>query len=453
MSSEECRDEGEDPTSYLFSLERHGIKLGLRNIKTLCAALGHPERSFASIIVAGTNGKGSVASMVERALRATGLVTGCFTSPHLSDVSERFVVDGLPVDQSALERATTVLQRTVADLLATGSLPSPPTFFEATTAIAFLLFRRAGVQTAILEVGMGGRFDATNIVDPIVAVVTSVDLDHQQFLGDTLDEIAFEKAGVIKPRGIVVTGETKEAPLGVLRRACRDRGARLIEAESGVDAFASTTHGVTELSLTTPSTSYGPVALSLRGQHQVRNAVIAVRTLEAIPTLTVPPAAICAGLSDTCWPGRLELVQWPGSPVDGNRPEQWLLLDAAHNVAAATALNAYLEENYPGGLPLVLAIMKDKDAANMLTALKGSARRFVCTEVAGGRGRSADQLAALAREHVPDASVAAITPPIAALESALETDNTVCVAGSIFLVGEVRSLTMRNHAQPRGSIS
>ena len=172
-----------DPLSYLCSLEQYGIKLGLDNIRTLTTALNHPERSFQSIVVAGTNGKGSVAAMIERSLRAAGYKTGRYTSPHLVALSERFVIDGRPVTIDVLRREASRLRSTIDTLRNTGELAAPPTFFEATAAIALSLFRQAGVSLAVLEVGMGGRFDATNIVTPVAVVIPSIDLDHQQFLG------------------------------------------------------------------------------------------------------------------------------------------------------------------------------------------------------------------------------------------------------------------------------
>ena len=429
---------------YVSSLAQHGIKLGLDNIRILCEALGHPERTFESIIVAGTNGKGSVVSMIETALRTAGLRTGSFTSPHLTELAERFGIGGRPVEHDQLVDAATALHATVATLLASHRLAAPPTFFETTTALAFMLFRRAGVQVAVLEVGMGGRFDATNVVEPVAAVITNIDLDHQEFLGQTLPEIAFEKAGVIKPGAVVVTGETKPAALDVLRRVCDGHGVTLIEALSDVETTTMTTQGVTELSLITPHGSYRRVPLSLRGRHQVDNAIIAVRLLENLPTASIPPQAIRAALGHTDWPGRLELVRRP-RPSDPLSGDQWVVFDAAHNVAAAKALNSYLVDIYPGGVPLVLAVMRDKNAAGMLTALTPSVTHVVCTEVANARARPADSLAVLAAEHCPNAVVTVVAPPIAALEAAWEIGDMACAAGSIYLVGELRRLTTATH--------
>ena len=421
-----------DPLSYLCSLEQYGIKLGLDNIRTLTTALNHPERSFQSIVVAGTNGKGSVAAMIERSLRAAGYKTGRYTSPHLVALSERFVIDGRPVTIDVLRREASRLRSTIDTLRSTGELAAPPTFFEATTAIALSLFRQAGVSLAVLEVGMGGRFDATNIVTPVAVVIPSIDLDHQQFLGSTLAEIAFEKAGVIGPGAIVVTGESKVVALEVLRRIADERGARFLEAGQGVKTRATVRVGVTRLEqLTTPWRHYEPLTLALNGRHQVLNAIVAVRLLEEIGTIgvDVPVPAIRTGLIDTLWRGRLELVR-----VEHDRS---ILLDAAHNVAAATALGTYVLEAYPGGLPFVFGALRDKDVTGMLRALGTAVTRIVCAPMTSSRAWTTDQLAAIVRKERGDLPVTLASSPQAALEEAWTEAATVVATGSIYLIGEL----------------
>ena len=421
-----------DSLAYLFSLEQYGIKLGLDNIRALTAALDHPERAFRSIVVAGTNGKGSVAAMVERSLRAAGYATGRYTSPHLVDLSERFVIDGRPVTPEVLRREADRLRATIDTLRATGRLAAPPTFFEATTAIALSLFRRAGVRLAVLEVGMGGRFDATNVVTPVAVVIPSIDLDHQQFLGSSLAEIAFEKAGVIGPGTVVVTGEDKVVALEVLRRVADERGARFLEAGRGVETRVTVREDATRIDqLTTPRRHYEPLTLALPGRHQVHNAVVAVRLLEEIGTIgfDVPPPAIRAGLIDTRWRGRLELVR-----VDRDRS---VLLDTAHNVAAATALGNYVREAFPGGLPFVFGALRDKDVTGMLRALGSAVTRIVCAPIASGRAWTTDQLASIVRQGRDDLPVTVASSPRAALDEAWTTAATAGAAGSIYLVGEL----------------
>ena len=421
------------PLESLFGLEQHGIKLGLDNIRALCAALGDPEQAFQSVIVAGTNGKGSVSAVIDTALRASGLTTGRFTSPHLIDLEERFCVNGEPIDRVTLSRLAAQLQNVINDLRQSGRLPAPPTFFEATTALAFRLFQRSDVDVAVVEVGMGGQYDATNIVTPIAAVITTVDLDHQQFLGATLPEIAFEKAGVIKPGILTVTAETKPAALEVIRRVCRERDARLVETSREVTTRVALRDGVTELELTTPRTTYGPLRLSLRGRHQVGNVCAAVRLLEELDI--VPPVmsdAIEAGLTTTRWPGRLELVQGAG--------DRRVLLDAAHNPAAAGALGRYLAEVYPHGVPLVFAAMRDKDVAGIIRALAPHVTRVVCTSVQNPRAYRAGELADVVATTCPALPTLVQESPRCALETAWTDGNTVCAAGSAYLVGELSDL-------------
>lgn len=259
---------------YLYDLEQFGVKLGLENIRVLQEALGFPDQSFTSIVVAGTNGKGSVAAMLDTALRSAGYTTGRFTSPHLVNLEERFYVHGTPVPYDELVAEADHLRATVSQLLMNGKLLTPPTFFEATTAIALSLFRNAGVRVAVLEVGMGGRFDATNVVTPTAVAIPSIDLDHQQYLGTTLAEIAFEKAGVIKTGSLVIVGETQLEAVEVIRQACHERASRLVEAMPQVKTKVGLRNGLTELDMTTPIRSYGPIRLGLRGRHQVRNAVV-----------------------------------------------------------------------------------------------------------------------------------------------------------------------------------
>ena len=216
---------------FLFSLERFGMKFGLANIARLCEALGHPERAFPSLIIAGTNGKGSVTAMVDAALRAAGHRSARYTSPHLVRLSERFVIGGREVAADQLEAAASRVRRTAETLVAQGALDALPTFFEATTAAAFVLFRDAGVRIAVLEVGLGGRLDATNIVSPVAAAIVSIDLDHQAQLGNTIASVAAEKAGVIKDGIPVVCGPLPPEALEVVERVCAERRAHLIRTD------------------------------------------------------------------------------------------------------------------------------------------------------------------------------------------------------------------------------
>ena len=418
---------------YLCDLEQFGIKLGLENIKVIREALGFPDQSFTSIIVAGTNGKGSVAAILDTALRSAGYTTGRFTSPHLVSLKERFYVRGTPVAYDELLAETDRFRATVSNLLMNGKLLAPPTFFEATTAIALSLFRNAGVRVAVLEVGMGGRFDATNVVTPTAVAIPSIDLDHQQYLGTTLAEIAFEKAGVIKTGALVIVGETQLEAVEVIRQACHERKSRLVEPMTQVETKIGLQNGLTELDMTTPIRRYGPIRLGLRGRHQVRNAVVAVRLLEELENYGLPVSkeAILEGLVNTRWGGRLELVS-----LDTHRS---ILLDAAHNVASATAFAAYVDEVWPNGMPLIFAALEDKDISGMIRALGKSVTAMVCPPLTSQRALAPEALVRKVKEANPDLTTIVAPSPHAALEIAWRQGNVIGAAGSIYLIGALMS--------------
>jgi dihydrofolate synthase/folylpolyglutamate synthase len=398
-----------DPLPYLFSLEQFGIKFGLDNISTLVARLGHPERAFQSAHVAGTNGKGSVTAMVDAALRAAGHRSARYTSPHLVDLTERFVIDGQPVSEDALVAVVADLQRLAESLLEDGTLSAPPTFFEVTTAAAFELFRRAGVAMAVIEVGLGGRLDATNVILPAVTAITSIAFDHERYLGSTIEEIAFEKAGIIKPGVPVVIGELQTEASAVIHRVARERGADVIR--------------------TTAADARG-FSIGLPGAHQAGNAAIAVKVLETLDAqgMLVPREAIAHGLSQPEWPGRLDR-----RPLADGRE---LLLDAAHNPAGAAALASYLRAEHGGPRPLVFAAMRDKDTAGMFAALLPAVSHLILTRATSPRSADPSALEAQARA-ISDLPVT-IAPSLAeALAIAWRDSPRIVVAGSIFLLGDV----------------
>ena len=420
------------PLEYLFGLEFHGHKLGLANIRVITDALGRPQDACPSIAVAGTNGKGSVCAMASAALTAAGYRTGCYTSPHLVHVEERFTIDGVPVAPAELGDLVEDLRARVERLMALGRLQATPTFFEVATAAAFEWFRRRGVEVAVLEVGMGGRLDATSVASPLAGAITNIALDHQQYLGATLDEIAFEKAGIVKPGMRLVCGERSAGPLSVIAAACAERGAALVRADDGASLSAEMAGGVTSMTLRTPAWTYGPLALGLAGRHQVRNALVAVRLLEALSEsgVAVPAAAIAQGLREATWPGRLDWRRL----ADGRR----VLLDAAHNEAGAATLADYLREAVPGGRqPLVFGAVRDKDHAGMLRHLLPAAATVVLTAPPTPRAADPEALKAAALAIDPGARVVIERDPAAALDAAWAAAPDITVAGSIFLLGAV----------------
>jgi len=399
-----------DPFTYLFGLEKFGIKFGLDNISTIVARLGHPERAFQSVHVAGTNGKGSVVAMVDAALRAAGHRSARYTSPHLVDLTERFTIDGQPVARDRLAAVVVEIRATIEQLQAEGALAVQPTFFEVTTAAAFELFRRAGVDVAVLEVGLGGRLDATNVVSPIATAITSIDFDHQKFLGNTLSEIATEKAGIVKPGIPVVVGELHPEASAAIEEVARRRRSPVIRATAG---------------------DVDNLTVGLRGAHQRANAAVAVRLLQIVGAsgLTLPRQAVAAGLADPHWPGRLDLRR-----LSGNRE---VLLDAAHNPAGAAALASYLKAECDPAPPLVFAAMRDKDAGAMLRALLPAVSRVVFTRASNPRSADPAALAAQARAIAPSLPVSAEPDVHEALAEAWRAAPRIGVAGSIFLLGDV----------------
>jgi len=398
------------PRERLFALEQFGIKLGLDNSTTILQSLNRPDQAFTTIHVGGTNGKGSVTAMVERGLRAAGHRTGRYTSPHLTDIEERIVIDGAPVASGAFDAITADVLGIVDELIETGLLPHLPTFFEVTTAIAFEAFRRARVSAAVIEVGLGGRYDATNVITPAVTAITSIALDHERHLGTSLSEIAFEKAGIIKPGVPIVAGWMPVEAARVITDAARLKRAPLTWAA--------------------PAEAGTPVQLALAGRHQQRNAAVAVEILRRCSIdLAMPRDAIVAALTDVEWPARLEWLRVPAGDV---------LLDAAHNPDGAAALAEYVLASV-GPLPLVCGVMGDKDVPAIARALSPAVSRFVTTTAPSPRALSARELADCIRGAVPGAAVESRDDPMAALLEALHSAPRTMVGGSIFLVGPVRA--------------
>ncbi len=416
----------DDPLAFLFGLEQFGIKFGLDNIRALVERLGHPERAFRTIHVAGTNGKGSVTAMIDACLRAAGHRSGRYTSPHLVDVRERFTVDGTPVDRAALGDVLGVIRDLDTGMRRSGALLAEPTFFEVATAAAFELFRRARVDVAVVEVGLGGRLDATNVVEPIVTVVTSIAFDHEQYLGRTLADIAREKGGIVKPGVPVVVGALAPEADEALAAIAGERGAPYVRAHEGVVA-ASSERGIR---VRTPGRDYGGMRMALAGAHQIDNAIVAIRALELADRagLGVPGAAVAEGLAGVVWPGRLDWRRLP----DGRAA----LLDAAHNPEGASALAAYLAAR-GAPIPMVFAAMRDKDVRGILSALAPHVSALLLTRPSNPRAADPDELAAVARLVAPHVPRAVRPSPLGALAAAWRLSPEIVVAGSIFLLGDV----------------
>jgi len=413
----------EDALAYLKSREKFGIKFGLANIGQLAEALGRPERRFTSVLIAGTNGKGSTAALLQSILTAAGYRTGRYTSPHVRFLEERIAVDGRLI-------APDELASVVARVATAAEQLNEPTFFEAVTASAFAFFAERGVDIAVLEVGMGGRWDATNIAPATVSVITPIGFDHELFLGDTLTEIAAEKAAIIKEGRPVVVGELVPEALEVVRAEARRRDAELIRARDGVEMCSEAVDRRQRVSLRTLNVDYGELELPLAGEHQLDNLALAIRVAELVaPELT--PDHVREGVRSTKWRGRLERIATPvGAPG--------LLLDAAHNVMAAEQLAKFLKAHPHDRRVLLFGVMKDKRVREMLAHLLPHVAHFVATRPEMSRARGPEELAAFSAEQgTPAEAIASSSDALARARELAGPTGEVVVAGSIFLLGEV----------------
>jgi len=410
----------------LYRFERSGMRLGLEGIESLLEPAGRPDRAFPSALIAGTNGKGSTAAHLSSILRAAGKRVGLYTSPHLLRFNERIRIDGAEISDDALE---TLLHRWWPRYEATR-----PSFFEATTALCFDHFAESRVDFAVAEVGLGGRLDATNVLNPRVSVITTIALDHAEILGRTLGRIAREKAGIVKEGGTLVLGVRRAEPRGEILRAAAEKGARVLRlgtdaryAARGVDAAGTTFRLAT-------ASFQGTLRTPLIGLHQARNAAVAALAAEAIlgaegVDAAAIASAIATGIERTHWPARAEIVS-------GDPP---ILLDAAHNVEGAQAIAATASALF-GNRPIavVAAFSRDKQHAAILRALGKAASRFILTQFAGERSTPVERLLAAAPAgHLESEGVPVPGEAIdRALAWASARGGAVLVTGSFYLIGE-----------------
>lgn len=422
----------------LDRLARVGVRLGLDTSRRLLAALGDPQTRFPVILVAGTNGKGSTAALMAAIAAAAGYRTGLYTSPHLEEVEERVRIDGLAISSGRLAE---LLDEVVG--AAAAALEDPPTYFEALTALAFSHFSHEGVDLAVVEIGLGGRLDATNVCEPILSLVTEISLEHQQYLGSTLAEIAREKAGILRAgRPALAWVEDAEA-LRALEQAAGGGDVPLRSVASEVRWSVLRTDGWRgqEISLETPLASYC-FRLPLLGRHQVKNAALATRAGEVLATLgfdRIDAARIAAGIAVCRWPGRLEAVAvGTGKTV---------LLDAAHNPAAVEVVCGFLDQR-GSRFDLLFGVLEDKEFTAMLPPLAQRAARVTLTVPEEPRGLNP-------RALVPLVANADVEPEIdRALDRALSGDSPLLVVcGSIYLVGAVRRLLTRRFGLPEPAVS
>lgn len=414
--------------AYLYALESRGISPGLSRVHEALSLRGDPQRAYPSILVAGTNGKGSVASSLASVLTAAGHKVGLFTSPHLHRLVERFVIGGKPVSERALTRQVNALRAFVE------SEGTPPlTFFELCTLLAFELFCVARCDVVVLEVGLGGRLDATNVVTPLVSVITSIALDHTDRLGPTLAHVAREKAGIIKPGVPVVVGTREPSALRTIRARARRVGAPLFAIDHQFEVEASGE----QVAVVVGERRLDRLRTPLLGAYQADNLACTVAALSLLPArLAVPERALRRGLARVRWPGRLELLA--GAPD--------VLCDAAHNPHAAQALAEYLARiraDYTRAV-LLFGAMRDKDHALMLDLLRPHVDALIFARAHTPRAESAEVLAKRyggeAIERVPGA--------LARARKLAGRRGLVIACGSIFLMAEVRARVLGVRADP-----
>ncbi len=429
----------------LFALEQFGIKLGLNAMRVLLQGLGDPHLAWPALHVAGTNGKGSVTAMAERALREAGLSTGRYTSPHLFRVEERIALAGRDVESGRLAEALDRVFAVVDRLVESGALAAVPTYFEVSTAAAFLLFAEAGVDVAVVEVGLGGRYDATNVITPVAGAITSIDFDHERHLGSTLTAIATEKAGIAKAGVPLVVGDVPVEAWHAIDEVARKAGAAVTRVGDGAIVNAEMIAGHARFSATTPAGRYGPVRIALAGRHQAANALVAVRLLETFAAATglrLESSHVEAGLARVQWPARLE---WLHHPATGRR----VLIDAAHNPAGARALASYLAMAELPPVTLVTSVMADKDIAGVLGPLLPHVGRVVATRADTPRAMHPQALAdEVARHARPGTSIDVVTEAMAAFTHATTLAPPVVLAGSIYLVGPLRAALVEIGYEP-----
>lgn len=409
-------------------------KFGLDNITALAAGLGNPERAIPCVHIAGTNGKGSTAAMLESILRVSGLHTGLYTSPHLERINERIRLDGESISDEEFATAWTRVQSTIESLMASGKLAAHPTFFECVTAMAFQAFAARRVDFSIYEVGLGGRLDATNIVQPEVAVITPIDFDHENFLGHSIEEIAGEKAGIIKPGAWVVSSVERPEARAVIARRCVEQGARLFEVDDAwkVEDLQASDGLYSAVVSAAYTGSKMVIAPALPGRFQIRNALAAATAAQLLAQRGFPVdnPAIITGILQVNWPGRLERLS--------DRPAVYL--DGAHNPAGARELARFWDENFRGRrITLVYGAMRDKAVDEIAGQLFPRASRVILTEPRQPRAVSAAILAEMTSHFGVPTSV--VRDPAEALEAALansKSEDVVFVSGSLYLVGDLR---------------
>jgi dihydrofolate synthase / folylpolyglutamate synthase len=414
-------------------------KFDLEYVRVLLRELGNPERNFKSVLIAGTNGKGSTAATLASILAAAGHRTGLYTSPHLIRINERIRVNGAEIGNDDLARVYDRVEAAAQKLVAGGEIPWHPSFFEMLTAMAFQHLAEARVEVAVLEVGMGGRLDATNVIDLLVSVITDISLDHQKYLGNTITEIAGEKAGIIRPNGVVVTLPQHPEANNVIGNTVLERGARMVSAVPYVPPVSPGASGHTSYALDVMGEQI-TVESPLVGRHQLRNVALAIAAAEELNRagISIRARDIERGIRETRWPGRFQAI-----PATAGRPE--IVLDGAHNPAGAWALRSALSDRYSGrDITIVFGVMRDKDVREVAEILFPIARRVIVTQANNPRSATPEEISAatgrISADILEAGGVEDALGRACGLASSDRGKPLVVIAGSIYIVGEALEL-------------
>ena len=427
--------------AYLYSLgnEVEAMKLGLDNIRKLLAALGNPETRYLKVQIAGTNGKGSVCAFLNSICLEAGVKTGLYTSPHLVSVTERIKINGDDVSEEDFARLATRVRIESERLVEKGDLENVPTFFEQVTAIALVAFAEANVDLAILETGLGGRFDAVTAANAEICAITRIDLDHQQYLGETIEEIAAEKAAIIRASSHVVIGKQSPKALKVILDHCESLS--VTPNDEIYRPWKAVQNDDDSVSVETTRYVFQDVVLGLKGQHQIENAETAlniVQSLEYQFGLDMEDCeCIVPGLQNARHPGRLE---WIGN----------ILLDGAHNVGGAKAMAAYIDKYVDRPLTMIFGAMRDKNVKEIAAILWPRAAQIILTQPRNSRALHPKELIDLRPENVNQSKIVLTRSVYEAIGLAREetvSENVTIVTGSLYLVGEVRRLLTGTHKQ------
>ena len=413
-------------------------KFDLAHMRVLLNAMNHPEQAFRSVLIAGTNGKGSTAATLASILQASGLKTGLYTSPHLVRINERIRVNGEEIGDDEFADLHDQVDRVAERLIQQRELPWHSSFFEMMTAIAFAYFARKQIEIAVLEVGMGGRLDATNVVEPAVSVIADISLDHQKFLGNTVTEIAREKVGIIRPGGVVVTLPQQPEANDVIGHAILDLNARAVSAVEYVPPVSPGSTICEDLACPYPLQVMGKQILvesPLAGRHQLRNVALAIAAANELSRqgfTQITPESIERGIRQTRWPGRFQVL-----PARAGWPE--MVLDVAHNPAGAWALRSTLSQRYDGRpLIFVFGAMRDKAIAEMTEILFPLAEKVIATRPGNPRSAPPEEIQqAAGRTGTEIETISEIGPALERARALSTAQSVIVVWGSIYLVGEV----------------